>query len=95
MIPNNYSFCNEEAMTHGAKIREMMLEKIVEYMMINGFPPSTREIGALVGLKSTSSVQAHLDKMEKLGMIEKLMDQPRTIRVPGIRYVDERKKERD
>ena len=46
-------------------------KKIYEYLMERsqcGVPPSVREIGAAVGLKSTSSVQANLDALEEAGM---------------------------
>lgn len=36
-----------------------------------GYPPSVREIGKAVGLSSTSSVQFHVDALEKKGYIRK------------------------
>lgn len=75
---------------HGEKVRERILEEIIIYMMRNSFPPSTREIGELVGLKSTSTVHHHLNIMAENGVIDWCEDQPRTIRVPGIRYINER-----
>ena len=75
----------------GIQTRERMLNVIVNYMMRNGFPPSIREIGQAAGLKSTSTIVHHLRLMELNGMIERGMDgENRTIRVPGIRYIDER-----
>ena len=47
-------------------------QRIYEYLMErsqDGVPPSVREIGAAVGLKSTSSVQANLDALEAAGYI--------------------------
>lgn len=44
-------------------------------------PPTVREIGARVGLRSTSSVQANLAALEKAGYIEKDPNKKRTIRV--------------
>ena len=46
-----------------------------------GYPPSVREIGELVGLKSTSSVHAHLNTLEKKGFIRKDPTKPRTIEI--------------
>lgn len=48
-----------------------------------GVPPSVREIGAAVGLKSTSSVQANLDALKCAGYIERDPLLKRSIRVPG------------
>lgn len=47
----------------------------------NGVPPSVREICAAVGLRSTSSVQANLDALEKAGYIERDPMLKRSIRV--------------
>lgn len=61
--------------------------KIYEYLMEcaqNGMTtPSVREIGAAVGLKSTSSVQANLDALEREGYIERDPLKKRTIRLLG------------
>lgn len=75
---------------HGEEVRERILDEIIIYMMRNSFPPTTREIGELVGLKSTSTVHHHLNIMAAEGVIDWCEDQPRTIRVPGIRYINER-----
>lgn len=61
-------------------------KKIYEYLMErsqSGIPPSVREIGAAVGLKSTSSVQANLDALEQAGFIERDPMLKRSIRVRG------------
>jgi repressor LexA len=49
----------------------------------DGVPPSVREIGAAVGLRSTSSVQANLDALEKAGYIERDPLLKRSIRILG------------
>ena len=46
------------------KIYEFLVEMAKENMT-----PSVREIGAAVGLKSTSTVHAHLQTLEKAGYI--------------------------
>ncbi|MCT8975465.1 transcriptional repressor LexA [Clostridium sp. CX1] len=46
-----------------------------------GYPPSVREICAAVGLKSTSTVHGHLERLEKKGLIRKDPTKPRTIEV--------------
>ena len=54
---------------------------LLERSQINGVPPSVREIGAAVGLSSTSSVQANLDALAKAGLIERDPGLKRTIRI--------------
>lgn len=62
---------------------------IVEYIKIHGYPPSVREIGAGVGLHSSSSVHAHLCRMMAAGILETdaELGSPRAIRVPGFRFM--------
>lgn len=60
--------------------------KIYEYLcerLQDGVPPSVREIAAAVGLKSTSSVQASLDALEKAGYISRDPLLKRSIRIIG------------
>ena len=54
---------------------------IKDSILNKGYPPSVREIGELVGLKSTSSVHAHLNTLEKKGYIRKDPTKPRTIEI--------------
>jgi repressor LexA len=51
--------------------RERILQFIQEYIAKNGYPPTIREIGGQVGIKSTSVVEYHLNKMTQLGMLER------------------------
>lgn len=63
-------------------------QKIYEYLeerMQTGYPPSVREICQAVGLKSTSSVQANLDALERAGYIERDPLLKRSIRLVGSR----------
>lgn len=60
--------------------------RIYEYLLErtkDGVPPSVREIGAAVGLKSTSSVQANLDTLEREGFIQRDPMLKRSIRIVG------------
>lgn len=60
--------------------------KIYDYLLIklqDGVPPSVREIGEAVGLRSTSSVQANLDALESAGYISRDPMLKRSIRVVG------------
>ena len=45
----------------------------------HGYPPSVREIGAAVGLKSPSTVHFHLKGLEDAGMIIKAEGKTRAI----------------
>lgn len=61
-------------------------QKIYEFLCERsqcGVPPSVREIGSAVGLRSTSSVQANLDALEEAGYIERDPLLKRSIRVIG------------
>lgn len=61
-------------------------KKIYEFLAErsqNGVPPSIREICSAVGLRSTSSVQANLEALEKAGYIERDPMLKRSIRVKG------------
>jgi repressor LexA len=59
--------------------------KILEYIKQNvrakGYPPSVREIGKAVGLSSSSTVHAHLAKIEALGFIRRDPTKPRAIEI--------------
>jgi len=59
--------------------------EILKYMesetMLKGYPPSVREICQAVHLKSTSSVHAHLNSLEKNGYIRRDPTHPRAIEI--------------
>ena len=59
----------------------MILEFIKEQLLSKGYPPSVREICQAVGLKSTSTVHSHLNKLEKLGYIRREPTKPRAIEI--------------
>lgn len=44
-------------------MRMRILKAIEEIQKSQGFPPTVRQIGALVGLSSTDSVQYHIQKL--------------------------------
>ncbi len=58
-----------------------VLEYVKEQILKKGFPPSVREICDAVGLKSTSSVHAHLETLERKGYIKKDASKSRTIEI--------------
>ena len=59
--------------------QQRILEYIEKYIDENGFPPSVREIGLAVDLKSTSTVHGHLNRLEKKGLLHREAMKPRTI----------------
>ncbi len=63
------------------KKQEMILEYIKQEIMDKGYPPAVREICEAVGLKSTSSVHAHLAALEKNGYIRRDPTKPRAIEI--------------
>ena len=63
-----------------AKQREI-LEYIKEEILKRGYPPAVREICEAVNLKSTSSVHAHLETLEKNGYIRRDPTKPRAIEI--------------
>jgi len=52
---------------------------IKDQVQTKGYPPSVREICAAVGLKSTSTVHGHLEKLEEKGYIRRDPTKPRAI----------------
>ncbi|MHB1610728.1 MAG: transcriptional repressor LexA [Sulfobacillus sp.] len=49
--------------------QKSIMEFIQQYLGRNGYPPSVREIGAAVGLRSTASVARYLKILESQGFI--------------------------
>jgi repressor LexA len=58
-----------------------ILQFVKEEILKKGYPPSVREICEAVDLKSTSSVHAHLETLEKNGYIKRDPTKPRTIEI--------------
>ena len=50
---------------------------VKNYLEQNSFPPSVREICAEVGIKSTATAYAYLEKLQKQGLITKTPDKKR------------------
>lgn len=51
--------------------QKQILAFIREYTTSQGYPPSVREIAAAVGLRSPSSVHAHLKRLRELGYLDR------------------------
>jgi len=61
--------------------RREILDFIAAQVRERGYPPSVREIGAAVGLASTSTVQAHLNTLQKQGYLRRDPTKPRALEV--------------
>lgn len=60
-------------------MKDKILEFINKHVSEKGYPPSMREIGKAVGLKSTSSVHQHIAKLVEEGHIKKTSSKSRAI----------------
>lgn len=61
-----------------------ILEAIKRFYQEHGFCPTIRQIGDMVGLKSTSTTITHLKAMENAGLIIRNEFSPRSIIIPGF-----------
>jgi repressor LexA len=61
--------------------QQEILDFICEEIQKKGYPPSVREIGEAVGLSSSSTVHAHLEKLQEMGYIRRDPTKPRAIEV--------------
>lgn len=65
--------------------KENEILEFINYTLKNdGYSPSVREIGEAVNLKSTSTVQYHLKKLEKKGVINKSEGKSRSLHLNYI-----------
>ncbi len=69
-----------------------ILEFIRKNIREKGYPPSVREIGKAVGLRSPSTVHNHLERLQKFGYIHKNPAQPRTIGLVKEEYPSQQEK---
>lgn len=63
--------------------QQQIYDYIVAFQRDHGYPPSVREIGSAVGLKSPSTVHFHLKGLESAGLITKAEGKTRTITISG------------
>ena len=61
--------------------QQQILDYIKEEILKRGYPPAVREICQAVNLKSTSTVHAHLERLEKNGYIRRDPTKPRAIEI--------------
>jgi repressor LexA len=65
--------------------QKQILEVIKRAVESHGFPPSVREIGEAVGLRSPSSVHSQLASLQRAGYLRREGSRPRAIEVRGAR----------
>ena len=63
--------------------QQRILDFIKSEIQTKGYPPSVREIAQAVGLKSTSTVHGHLQRLEKRGLLPRDAMKPRAMEVTG------------
>ena len=56
-----------------------ILDYLHEYVDGHGYPPTVREIGEAVGLRSPSTVHAHLAQLERAGLLRRDPTKPRAL----------------
>ncbi len=61
--------------------QQIILDYLKKETISKGYPPSVREICEAVGLKSTSTVHGHLERLEKKGLIRRDPTKPRAIEI--------------
>ena len=80
-IPVSASEVSDMSRSTITQKQQEILEYIKESILSRGYPPAVREICEAVHLRSTSSVHAHLETLEKKGYIRKDPSKPRTIEI--------------
>lgn len=60
-----------------------IVDFIKKNVRLKGYPPSVREIGAAVGLKSSSTVHGYLKRLEEKGYIRRDPTKPRAVELVG------------
>lgn len=65
--------------------QEEILQYIDQFVAENGYPPSVREIGSAVGLRSTASVSYHLNHLQAKGLVSYEAGKKRALTVASAR----------
>lgn len=63
---------------------ELIYDYLLQYIKKEGYPPSVREIGAGVGIRSTSTIHAHLKRLNDMGRIDYTPGKRRAIIVRAL-----------
>ena len=65
-----------------------ILACIRDHISTYGYPPAVRDIGKTVGLSSSSTVHAHLARLEKMGLLRRDPSKPRAMELLGAETVE-------
>ena len=63
------------------KKQKQVLKAINDFITNNNYSPSVKELASALNLKSTSTMQGYLDRLQANGYIEKNKNMPRTLRI--------------
>ena len=63
------------------KKQKQVLKAINDFIVNNNYSPSVRELSSALNLKSTSTIQGHLDRLQANGYIERNKNMPRTLHI--------------
>ena len=63
------------------KRQKQVLKAINDFIVNNNYSPSVKELASALNLKSTSTMQGYLDRLQANGYIEKNKNMPRTLRI--------------
>lgn len=63
------------------KKQEESYQCIVRFIEEHGYPPTVRELAALIGVTSTSTVFSRIRQLEKNGYIRRVSASPRAIEI--------------
>jgi repressor LexA len=66
--------------------QQQIYDYILEFTAQHGYPPSVREIGAAIGLKSPSTVHFHIKGLEEAGVLVKAEGKTRAITLAGVNH---------
>ena len=66
--------------------QQLIYDYILEFTAQHGYPPSVREIGAAIGLKSPSTVHFHIKGLEEAGVLVKAEGKTRAITLAGVNH---------
>lgn len=65
--------------------QQEVIDTIQKYLSINGYPPSFRDIGKIVGMKSSSTVSGILTNLKKKGYVTWETGRPRTLKIIKVK----------
>lgn len=68
--------------------REKVYNAVVTYIQEHQYPPSVRELCDMTGLRSTSTIHSHIQRLIREGRLETDNEcAPRALRVSGYKFV--------